>query len=127
MIRECWRVGFWRYLTNPRGLLMGMDFSALMRYDGLRQCRGAITSFVREAPAEFSAVVDLWRARDFFDFSDKYTFNAWVDPETNRQVKRPNEANVNVALRMPEGFFITFGRDAIRVYHLLRWMTIPPS
>ena len=46
--------------------------------------------------------------------------NAWVDPGTGRQVKRPKEAAVEVAPRLREGFFLSFGREALYVDHLLR-------
>ncbi len=101
---------------------MGYDFSALMRYGGPRRCRREIASFCRDLPAEFSAVSALWQEDGFHGLAEQCRHPAWIDLETNRQVKRPSDVDLDIALRTPAGFFIQFGRDAIYVYHVLRWI-----
>lgn len=107
---------------------MGMDFSALLKYDGYVRCAKKITELERSSLTEFHEVLEQWKRCNFFRFWEKYRYNAWVDPRSGKQVKRPKRANVKVNLRTHEGFFLCFGRDAIRIYHLLRWrqfLTVP--
>ncbi len=102
---------------------MGLDFSALFRYPGFRKSQQAITELERASAPEFRSVLEQWRRSGFFSFGRKYSRNAWVDPESGRQVKRPKTPDVAVALRTTESFSISFGRGVIYLYHLLRWHT----
>ena len=101
---------------------MGMDFSAIFTYRGLKRCSQQIAALERQVPPQFDVVLTEWKTAGFFNFAEDYRYTAWIHNESNRQVKRPkNSPQLDVCLRTPQGFFITFGKDAFVVYHLLRW------
>jgi hypothetical protein len=99
-----------------------MDFVALMRYAGPDE--RALGALEADSPAELKAVARLMRAQCFrLDNglrSAAWEDNAGVDgPKLDR---RPALPTLSFALHTPEDYYLTFGRDAFEVYHLLRWL-----
>jgi hypothetical protein len=104
---------------------MGLDFSALMHCKDGSVTAATLALIDRlergELPPELSACVDALRARNFHVGSpdDK---PHWVDGERDVALsRRPILPNPRFQLRVPGGFTFQFGRDALRVYHLVRW------
>ena len=101
---------------------MGMDFIALMKYT--KPAKSALDLLEADSPAELQAVARLMRDQGFALNNDLrsavWEYNAEVDG--HRLDRRPELPTLKVALHTPENFFLTFGRDALEVYHLLRWM-----
>jgi hypothetical protein len=76
------------------------------------------------SPPEVLALILLLDARGFA--SNRRHAAAWEfmdKPELRdpRLPRRPPLPKLDVSLCLPEDFFLTFGPDAIEVYHLLRW------
>lgn len=104
---------------------MGMDFVVLLKYGGPDDRVLRVLDWLEvTSPAEVRTARRLIRAHGYHDHADEPA--AWVShrkPELRdpRLDRRPQLPNRDVALRLPEDFFLTFGRDAVEVYHLLRW------
>lgn len=100
---------------------MGMDFVALIRYPGPAAVEAAIRRLESEEPHEFRAVVALGRQKGhaFAEFADK---RGWLFNRDESLVPaRPPIPSAAHSLRLTCGFYLTFGADTVRVYHLLRW------
>jgi hypothetical protein len=101
---------------------MGMDFVALMRY--ARPDEIALDALEADSPAELKAVARLMRSLGF-GLNNGLRSAVWEDNagvDSPRLDRRPDLPTLKMALHTPEDFYLTFGRDAFEVYHLLRWM-----
>ena len=104
---------------------MGMDFSALIHYDGVN---ADVLATIRELElnphySTTDAVVELGRKEDFAFASERAVTSDWraySDWETPL-ASRPSLPSLKEYLRLPSDFSLTFGHDAIWVYHTLRW------
>lgn len=104
---------------------MGMDFSAVLRCGSSSGAvsvgLSALESELR--PPQLRAVVACWLECGFAAFDD-WRVPTWT-PSKGAAIPlpaRPAVLTPDVCLRLPEGFFVTVGRDSIRIYHLLRWL-----
>jgi hypothetical protein len=112
---------------------MGMDFVALMKYAGPNpRLLRTLDDLETGSPAELRDVTRLMADRGFTVNPDRCPA-AWESlkepPEGPSLHRRPDLPTLDVALHTPEDFFLTFGPDAVEVYHLLRWLfflTDPP-
>jgi len=100
---------------------MGMDFVALLKYGGpddpvLRN----VESLAAGSPPELKVLSTLFRERKYS--WGQGTGSVWTSGHEHICDGRPALPNLTVALRTPDDFFLTFGKDTIRVYHLLRWL-----
>ena len=105
---------------------MGMDFSALLHYDGTTDHVLAAISQLesRSSHSSTDAVVELGRQEDFAFARDAGVgtdWRAYLDWETPLQA-RPALPSTQEYLQLPSDFHLTFGDDAIWVYHTLRWL-----
>jgi hypothetical protein len=102
---------------------MGMDFAALMKYGGPDE--GALDGLETGSPAEVRARGQLLRERGFAPARPEdaavWEFTSRPEVRDPRLDGRPFLPDQGVALHLPEGFLLTFGPDAVEVYHLLRW------
>jgi hypothetical protein len=103
---------------------MGDDFSALLEYRGVDAAVERMITRLESGyePPEVTRVVDFGRAEGF-GFADRrrpVRWAPWEDCE-NPLRQRPKLPDVSVRLALQSDFFLTFGRDAIWVYHTLRW------
>lgn len=106
---------------------MGMDFSALLQYDGPTENAISAISQLEANPHHpaTDAVVELGRKEDFAFADELLTQADWrtySDGETPLS-SRPNLPNLEVFLHLPSDFNLTFGRDTIWIYHSLRWLS----
>jgi hypothetical protein len=103
---------------------MGMDFVALMRYAS--PDASALRALEADSPAELKDLARLMRGKGFgFALKNDLRSAIWEDNagvDGPRFDRRPELPTLKVALHTPENFFLTFGRDAFEVYHLLRWV-----
>jgi hypothetical protein len=100
---------------------MGMDFVALIRYPGPAAVEAAIRRLEAEEPSEFRAVVALG-LRTGWAFAAHLYGRGWVSNTDDNPVQdRPQLPSLDHALRFNSSFWLTFGADTVRVYHLLRW------
>jgi hypothetical protein len=105
----------------PRMKIMGMDFSALLKYQwaGEKSMR-VVASIEADSPAELKQVQPLWKQCEFSE--QTLTKATWVENlGSGVEIPRPDLPNLLASLSTPEDFFITFGVDAVRIYHVLRW------
>ncbi len=105
---------------------MGMDFSALLHYDGATDDVLAAISQLESKPSNSStdAVVELGRQEDFAFARDTVAgadWRAFSDWETPLQA-RPALPSTQQYLQLPSDFHLTFGHDAVWIYHTLRWL-----
>ncbi len=105
---------------------MGLDFSALIRYGGpSREILPGVARLERgeeDAPFRQVVAVGLHRGFAFAELADrKATWRPWSDIE---QVipQRPDLPSLDTFLDLPSDFSLTFGHDAVWVYHTLRWI-----
>ncbi|MCP4020288.1 MAG: hypothetical protein GY729_00470 [Desulfobacteraceae bacterium] len=98
-----------------------MDFTALIKYEIPDKDRlNAIYSLERTSPQQVRRVTENWRTYKYADISINYPI--WVKNfGEQEQIPRPELPTLKASLRMPEGFFITFGYDSMEIYHFLRW------
>jgi hypothetical protein len=103
-----------------------MDFAALVRYPGptARVRRGLARIQVCHDP-DLAAVSDMWQ-REGFSFAESPRRRASWRPcgHSNWKLRlrqAPKLPNLEAYLDLPSDFAITFGRDAVEVYHWLRW------
>jgi hypothetical protein len=100
---------------------MGMDFVALLSYPGIARVTAALESLESGTPfPETSAVEELWQSRGF---AELYTpWPVWVGAfSTDTFPGRPQLPNLERSLFARGFFFLTFGSDAVCLYHCLRW------
>jgi len=102
-----------------------MDFVALLKYGGpdARALR-ALDWLEADSPPEIKSLAPLFRERGFSIGDGEATvweYHHRPDLHDARLNGRPKLPKLEVALHMKEDFFLTFGEDAIEVYHLLRW------
>src|SRR5262249_55407981 len=111
--------------SGSRGHPMGMDFVALMKYGGPdERLLRVLDRLEAGSPAEVQALTRLMRERGFatgHEATAVWEFMYRTDLRDPRLGRRPRLPSLAVALHLPEDFFLTFGPDAIEVYHLLRW------
>src|SRR5262245_6055269 len=104
---------------------MGMDFVALMKYGGPDQSvLRALDRLEAGSPAEVQGLARLMRERGFAAGRQEvpaWEFTSRPELRDPRLAQRPNLPKLGVALCLPEDFILTFGHDAVEVYHLLRW------
>jgi hypothetical protein len=100
---------------------MGKDFVALLRY--ARPDESVLDALEAGSPAELKTVAHLMRGLGY-GFNNGLRAAAWEDNagvDGPRLDRRPALPTLKLALHTPEDFYLTFGRDAFEVYHLLRW------
>jgi len=105
---------------------MGLDFTALIRYGGTSgNALEAIANLGRgeEEPA-FAEVVACGSRNDA-------AFARYADPQPRWRLltdwkqmlaQRPPLPSLETCLHLPSDLSLTFGQDAVRVYHTLRWL-----
>jgi len=104
---------------------MGDDFSALLRYRGIDAAISDILARLEsgEEPTELTDVVALGTECGFA-FGTRHEPAVWR-PLSNdwdqALLRRPPLPNLSVQLCLPSGFAITFGSDAVWLWHYLRW------
>jgi len=104
---------------------MGMDFTALLKYPGpddlvLR----ALDYLEAESPEELTVLyrqLDVWGYGSSGQDPARWVYRSRPEFIDERIGHRPALPDTTVWLSLPEWFFLTFGRDTIEVYHLLRW------
>ena len=104
---------------------MGMDFVALMRYGGPdERVVRALDRLEAGSPVEVRVLARLMHGQGFgLGREEAATWKFISRPELRdrRLARRPGLPNLGVSLWLPQGFSLTFGQDAVEVYHLLRW------
>jgi HEAT repeat protein len=106
-----------------------MDFVALMKYPGPGPPLGdALDRLEAESPEELK---DLRRVMEARGSSRRDQSGAtWGRWTSDREVLgQPGLPDTWAELHTPEDFYLSFGADTVRVYHLLRWhsfLTEPP-
>lgn len=99
---------------------MGMDFSALVKYKASSRClEEGIGVLFSDLPTSIKAVGSLLDRKGFARLN--ISKPEWVDLRGN-PTQQPGLPTLTAHLMLPEGFFITFGNDAICIYHQLRWL-----
>ena len=99
---------------------MGMDFIALLKCPDWIRVTAAVDSLERQSPPAAQKVRELWRRRG-------YAETCWHKPTWTTldldvtPVPRPTLPNLEIGLATPEDFVLTFGADAVALYHILRW------
>lgn len=101
---------------------MGKDFSALLKtqWAGEKSMK-VVAALEADSPPELKQVQAFWKE---YGFSEPMLSKAtWVQlfNESGAEIARPDLPNLRAGLHTPEDFFITFGIDAMCIYHLLRW------
>jgi hypothetical protein len=99
-----------------------MDFAALLHYPGPAACESAIHRLERGSPFEMRKVLQVWhRAGDFpMNLGGARWFETF---DEGNPVARPAPVSIQSSLETREGFSLTFGRDAVLIYHPLRWQS----
>jgi hypothetical protein len=104
---------------------MGMDFVALMQYGGPDEpILRVLDRLEVESPVEIKTFAQCMHERGRWFGEEKtavWKFAKRPELRDPRLEHRPALPNLGVFLQLQEGFFLTFGHDAVRVYHLLRW------
>jgi len=113
-------------LSRETDNAMGLDFSALIRYPGpTAVVLDAISRLEHDAEDAAFAEVNACGLRGDFDFP-KYACEKahWAAVEDYEELlpERPTLPSLEWCLELPSSFSLTFGRDAIAVWHSLRWM-----
>lgn len=105
---------------------MGLDFSALIRYPG--PSGDVLQSIARlergdKVPA-LDEVVACGLRSDFNFAKSGPASPSWhqLGDWERALAERASLPSLDTYLDLPSGFSLTFGRDAVWVYHLLRWM-----
>jgi len=105
---------------------VGLDFTALIHYDGpTGDVLRAIARLERgEEDAEFARVTACGLRRDFAFASDPGRQALWRSFDDYEQVLpvRPALPALESCLELPSKFSLTFGKDAVYVWHFLRWV-----
>jgi hypothetical protein len=102
-----------------------MDFVAMLRYGGPDERLSQVLDRLEAgSPAAVQALARLMHERGLGlgrDEAAVWEITSRPELRVRRLGRRPRLPNLGVSLWLPEGFSLTFGRDAIEVYHLLRW------
>jgi len=105
---------------------MGLDFTALIRYDGPNaDVLHAISRLEHsEEDAAFAEVVTYGLRKDFAfaKYGGQRAYWRLVTDYEQRLPHRPILPSLEFCLDLPSDFSLTFGRDSIWVYHTLRWI-----
>jgi hypothetical protein len=108
-------------LHQIAGGIMGMDFSALVKWKWSEKSLQIVESLEHARPAEVRRACDLWERSGFADLGPHTS--KWVANYTQEEIGRPGLPSLEASLSTPEGFFLMFGADAVWIYHVLRWRT----
>jgi hypothetical protein len=102
---------------------MGMNFVTLMKYAGPDEnVIRIVDALAEKSPDDVRALAGLFRERGFPDLGQG-TCSQWEDLFEEKPYDcRPSLPNMRISLGTPEDFFLTFGRDIVQVWHLLRWI-----
>jgi len=104
---------------------MGMDFVALMKYGGPGERLSRVLDRLEAgSPAAVQALARRMHERGLGLGREEpaaWEFTSRRELRNRRLARRPGLPNLGVSLWLPEGFSLTFGRDAVELYHLLRW------
>lgn len=105
---------------------MGLDFTALIRYGGPAEdvLRAIGCLEADEEDSVLSEVVVLGLRNDFA-FAEHRPERAYWRTLSNweeRLPERPSLPSLEACLELSSDFSLTFGRDAVWVYHPLRWI-----
>jgi len=97
-----------------------LDFAALLHYPGPRACSAALRRLEHGSPFEMRKVLQVWnRIGDFgMDLGKACWFETFGE---GHAIPRPRGISIQASLETREGFSLAFGRDAVLVYHPLRW------
>ncbi len=102
---------------------MGMDFSALLKYEtpgDLSDDR--VAAIESQSPTDVKAVAGLWLSKGLGE--EPLNRAGWISStEFPEPAQKPEAPTLDYAFRTGEAFYLTFGKDAVWVYHLLRWHT----
>jgi hypothetical protein len=103
-----------------------MDFVALMKYGGPDKWLHRVLDRLEvESPEEVRRLSQSLDAGGYSTGREEVA--VWMFSARRSHLRdprldsRPRLPNLGAALCLPEGFFLTFGPDAIELYHLLRW------
>jgi hypothetical protein len=101
---------------------MGLDFSALLKTPTLLKASGnVLDALERMSPPEVREVSRFWGYAGFATLPEPLQ-PVWVNNfGVQEVVSRPMLPSLEVSLKTSEGFYLTFGSDAVRIYHILRW------
>lgn len=102
---------------------MGMDFSALLQCDPTSETfQLGVNRLEQRSPDKLRAVLDRWNA---MHPPRLIPGKVWVPRYAvdSVGVERPKLPCLELSFRTEEGFYLTFGRDAVCIYHCLRWRT----
>jgi hypothetical protein len=104
---------------------MGQDFTALIQYAGPTDAvQRLITAWEQGAEDPALAEVISCGLYKGFAFAEDVQPACWRSHADYDQTfpERPALPSLNAYLHLPSGFTLTFGRDAVWVYHTLRWL-----
>ena len=108
--------------TLHTDLIMEMDFAALLHYPGPEACEATIHRLESGSPFEMRKVLQLWNRAG--DFHMNLGGTSWFETfDDGNPIARPERISLQASLETREGFSLTFGRDAVLIYHPLRWQT----
>jgi hypothetical protein len=101
---------------------MGMDFSALLQISISPQHAGdEIEALAKDPPIEVERVYERWEQWPGFAPID-IPIPVWVNNYgEEKRISRPPLPSLEASLSTPQGFYFTFGADAVRIYCPLRW------
>jgi len=106
---------------------MGLDFSALIQTNGLSAnvVEGIDRLESTEEDAVFAGVVAYALSNDFSFARCNDQRARWRSMAEWEQIlpRRPRLPSLEARLHLPSDFCLTFGQDAVWVYHSLRWIT----
>jgi hypothetical protein len=100
---------------------MGMDFSALLHCRSGAHLDPDAPSAIQASLADSLQMIEsLWLATYLRPFRSEIAH--WgTHSEHLTQLESPKLPSYEVCFHLPPGFEITFGADAVMVYHRLRW------
>ena len=102
---------------------MAMDFCALLKSQFPRLLSNVSTLVEQGSPDGVRYVADHWKNAGFAEVS--LVKPVWVPRYSVEPgvVQAPSLPDLQLALRTKEEFYLTFGIDALSIYHPLRWHT----
>lgn len=104
---------------------MGQDFTALIHYGGpTGEILRAISRLEHDAEDAAFAEVRACGLQQDFDFAKHAEPVHWAAVEDYEKTspERPALPSLEWCLELPSSFSLTFGSDAVCVWHSLRWM-----
>jgi hypothetical protein len=105
---------------------MGLDFTALVHYAG--PSGDVLQSIARleagEEDTVLAEVVACGQRNDFAFAMGPAPCPFWrsLNDYEHRLPHRPSLPSLEACLELPSGFSLTFGRDTVWIYHMLRWI-----